>query len=84
MTMIEKVARSLCSLHYEKRFDAKATDKIVVINVDGNWHLFRKEAIRAIEAMRSPTEAMVINIRPSLLPIDVWHAMIDAALKETA
>lgn len=91
-TMIEMVARSLCSLHYEKRFDAEAGAKIVVINVEGNWHLFSKEAIRAIAAMRNPTGSMVDaaleeRSRLGLLssqsaPMAEFKAMINAALKE--
>lgn len=40
----------------------------------------RRMAIAAIEAMREPTPGMVQNTC-SGYPLDVWRAMIDAALE---
>lgn len=74
MTMIEKVANAIDREWCEWQ---RTHDQTIYSNV-----LRNKMARAAIEAMREPTEAMLSNIRPSLLPRDVWQAMIDAALKQ--
>jgi hypothetical protein len=67
MTMLEKVARAIFPV------DKPSPEA---------WERHKEVARVAIEAMRSPTDEMISNIRPSLLPQDVWRTMIDNALKE--
>ncbi len=82
--MVERVARTLCLRHYRDRFPQMA-DESIQRNVDGNWHLFTKEARTAIEAMREPTSKMVergLDWADGWADAarQCWQVMIDAAL----
>lgn len=97
MTMVERVARALCTQHYEKRFapiKGNPHAPHIMMNVEGNWHLFVDPARAAIEAMKEPTERMLdahweqtgesILMRPRvhLRAQRMFEAMIQAALEE--
>lgn len=69
MTMVERVARSI---------SRKNTGSGI------NWPDFTVEARAAIEAMRTPTSAMIAegNAHDDRAPYDIYESMIDAALSE--
>jgi hypothetical protein len=91
-SMIERVARTLASHHYGVRFGKAADDPHVLRNVDGNLNIFLEPARAAIEAMRTPTEAMSrvlgdaakygTRSNGEVGPKDLMSDLIDAALKE--
>lgn len=71
--MVERVARAICTA---RRWSPE------------NWYLAKDEARAAIEAMREPTQAMLLGCRGKhYLPFDHaeliegWQAMCDEALK---
>lgn len=83
--MVDRAARALC-------LSANGFDDDPEI-----WKRYRESARVVIEAMREPTEVMLDAVNPGHgpgtliagLPIygadspdDMWHAMIDAALKD--
>lgn len=98
MKMVERVARALCTQHYEKRFapiKGNPHAPHIMMNVEGNWHLFVDPARVAIEAMKEPTGHMtaeawgrINDVRqpddpPPLVGCrDIYVAMIQAALEE--
>jgi hypothetical protein len=76
VTMIEKVARAICSAEGIDP-DRKGNETV------WRWQEFEKEARAAIEAMREPTDAMREIGNWSGLPhVETYAAMIDIALKE--
>lgn len=76
MTMIEKIARALCTID----------------GCDPLWQRYERQARAAIEAMREPTEEMTrmghycaegcTDDPCGKLPQHVWGTMIKAALSE--
>lgn len=93
MTMVERVARALCTQHYEKRFapiKGNPHAPHIMMNVEGNWHLFVDPARAAIEAMKEPEGKMVDEGEGCLVGTDaprfvagsIYRAMIQAALEE--
>lgn len=59
--MIERVARALCTHHYEKIVGGSIAKHIhMLCNVEQNWPRFVDAAKVAIEAMRDPTDSMKV------------------------
>jgi hypothetical protein len=82
--MIERVARSLCISAGD---DPEGhTGRRGLLAGSPYWHVYRKDAIAAIEAMRSPTDQMVaVGAKESgedsdAVAIGAWQGMIDSAL----
>jgi hypothetical protein len=48
--MVEAAARAMCTRHYAQRFRKLEADEHVMSNVDANWHLFRDDALAALQA----------------------------------
>jgi hypothetical protein len=77
MNMIEKISRALCQ--------KCATEDPLGWDVDRDWHMFRGDAVIALEAMKEPTEEMA-----SAFDSTIWNgeynkaydAVINAALKD--
>lgn len=73
MTLIEKIARSICRSRYG----------------DGQlWYLFSDDAGEVLRSMREPTESMLdageaaFSVPDAIGAGDAWQAMIDQAIKE--
>lgn len=96
MTMVERVARALCTQHYEKRFapiKGNPHAPHIMMNVEGNWHVFLESARAAIEAMKEPENRMFKAMFEAMIdgPYDGtqapwlgagWQAAVEAALEE--
>jgi hypothetical protein len=87
MNMAEKVARALFdAMQAHKGPDPEWPRKPFVQGevedamIDGSFDL-RAIARAAIDAMREPTEEMVMAARVRTGSVATWHAMIDAAIK---
>ena len=71
--LIECVARAICREH--------GYDPDAVFEGRPNWHAWERFARVAIDAMKSPTDAMLAAGSDAFKsPWDVWAAMIHAAL----
>jgi hypothetical protein len=77
--MIERVARALCLRRGKIDGESDLGDY-----VERHWSCHTEEARDAIAAMREPTEAMVEAAGDAKNSDwdEIWHPMIDAALKE--
>lgn len=85
MNMIERVARELATKHYCDRFNKQAGHPQILANVNANWHIFAGTVRIVIEAMREPSDRMLLagtNYDPDNKLKSQWWNMIDAALKE--
>jgi hypothetical protein len=95
--MVERVARAICAAICAEATASMLASPADVAEasaavVDEGWVEFAHEARIAIEAMREPTEVMVSKGQAVLIETEanngesmtdeIWHAMIDAALKE--
>ena len=87
--MVERVARALCIAmglppdHEFREVVGSGFEESVVSVIA--WTKFQREARVAIEAMRQPTEPMLLaaGLHPTgHNPFDAWQAMIGAALDE--
>lgn len=89
--MIERVARALCTHHYEKIVGGSIAKHIhMLCNVEQNWPRFVDAAKVAIEAMREmePSDRVCEHLESDLNHMTTFgslcrahQAMIDAALK---
>lgn len=87
MTMIEKVARAIC---IESGISPDESAGWLLSPERKQWHNFEKQARAAIEAMREPTDRMVLecnrflNIHPDdrMTLNRTFSEMIDVALRE--
>lgn len=75
--MVERVAKAIWD---SPLFFGLITDEK---RRDGSWHDCTALARAAIEAMREPTDEMVLASEAidAVYPSEHWRAMIDAALK---
>ena len=87
MTMVEKVARGIT--HARLLENKNLTDAVRAEQLEAFWKSYASDAIAAIEAMREPTEAMLLAVSSfeDITHIDqdpeyYWPRMIDAALNE--
>lgn len=75
MTMIERVAKAIAAAH------GNDFDRLPNF-LGGLRKAYLNSAIAAIEAMRDPTDEMLVVNKKEFM--DSYRAMIDAALKETS
>lgn len=80
MTMVERIARVLCSIAGQNPDLAIGMEEGVPTL---GWSLYRDDARLVLEALREPTEAMLDEGPPEpYMDNHVWARMIDAALKD--
>ena len=69
--MIERVAKAILKAYSEDPWE----------DLNKHWReVYTTEARAAIEAMRKPTEAMILNSNTHSC-LSIWQSMIDEALK---
>jgi 5'(3')-deoxyribonucleotidase len=66
MNMIEKISRALCQ--------KCATEEPLGWDIDRDWHLFRNDAVIALEAMKEPTKEML-----DAFNLCIWQGTYDDA-----
>jgi hypothetical protein len=79
MNMIEKVAKAMYEEHASRSNTLGPSWDEAGKHFNTFWHDLARAAI---EAMREPTDAVILSANPSDLPCAAWAKMIDAALNE--
>lgn len=77
--VIERVARAICASHNHQIIWPRQTDP-QYLQIAGPY---LRMALAAIQAMREPTEQMLLATHEEMgNAATIWQSMIDAALKE--
>jgi hypothetical protein len=83
--MVERVARAIAKVDLVFCLECGSADPGLPALLDRRWRDYAEAARAAIEAMREPNVRMIAaGQRYEGDVIDVWRAMIDAALREPA
>lgn len=93
--MVERVARVICESAIRRKLgnilagkQGKSFERGIAPGVDMQWKHYQRDALAAIEAMRTPTEAMWAGADDELDLMDphwaekLWQRMISAAISE--
>jgi hypothetical protein len=81
--IVERVARAICAARVARVYCLLKAELRAEL-VGKHWREHIPEARASIQAMREPTDEMVIaGMRAYDTSRDIWAAMIDEALKDT-